>query len=163
MYELSIKYVVAQIVVFAFVAVIDTIHFVYIYRYDLSYYLINSYGRVMVQHQPKDDLDWVGKDEDKKEFQLEKFKDDDGNGNGDDDKFRVTMAMNVFDYEKSIEEPTKSKIVKKKKKKFGAFKKDYQNVDGNQNLDDFNPYTTDDPSIIGLNSIDNLSGNRKDN
>lgn len=72
------------------------------------------------------------------------------------------MAMNVFDYEKSIEEPTKPKIVKKKKKKFGIFKKDYQNVDANQNLDDFNPYTLDDPSIIGLNSIDNFSGNRKD-
>ncbi len=53
------------------------------------------------------------------------------------------MAMNVFDYQKSIEEPTKPKIVKKKKKKFGAFKKDYQNVDANQ--DDFNPYTLDDP------------------
>lgn len=83
------------------------------------------------------------------------------NGNGDDEKFRATMAMNIFDYEKSIEEPSKPKIVKKKKKKFGTFKKDYENVNNNSpNIEDFNPYMLDDPTIIGLNSIDNLSNPR---
>lgn len=62
MYQVSVKYTVAQIVVFAFVVIVDTIHFVYIYKYDLSYYLVSSYGRALVEHQTKDDLDWVGKE-----------------------------------------------------------------------------------------------------
>lgn len=48
MYQVSVNYIVAQIVVFAFVVIVDTIHFVYIYRYDLSYYLVSSYGRPLV-------------------------------------------------------------------------------------------------------------------
>lgn len=47
--------------------------------------------------------------------------------------------------------------MKKKKKKFGVFKKDDENIDLKN--DDANPFTLDgDPSILGLNSIDNLSG-----
>lgn len=81
---------------------------------------------------------------------------------GDDEKFRVTMAMNIFDNERVGEEqPGRSKVVKKKKKKFGALKKDYESLD-NKNSDEYNPFGIDDPTILGLNSIDNLSGERKE-
>ena len=35
-------------------------------------------------------------------------------------------------------------------------------MEGSPNIDDFNPYTLDDPSIIALNSIDNFSANRRE-
>lgn len=50
MYQQSVSYIIAQLVVFALVAIIDIIHFVYIYRNDLRYYLVDSYGKVMVEH-----------------------------------------------------------------------------------------------------------------
>lgn len=48
-------------------------------------------------------------------------------GGGDDDKFRVTMAMNIYENEQKVgeEQAGRARVVKKKKKKFGAFKKDY--------------------------------------
>lgn len=54
MYQQSLNYVIAQLVVFAFVAIVDIVHFIYIYRNDLRYYLVDSYGRIMVEHEAKD-------------------------------------------------------------------------------------------------------------
>ena len=48
MYQQSLYYIVSQLIIFTFVAVIDLIHFIYIYRNDLRYYLVDSYGKVMV-------------------------------------------------------------------------------------------------------------------
>lgn len=50
---------IAQLVVFTFVAIIDIVHFVYIYKNELKYYLVDSYGKVMVEHDVKDDLEWI--------------------------------------------------------------------------------------------------------
>ena len=60
-YQQSLVYVVSQLVVFTFVAIIDIIHFIYIYRKDLRYYLVDSYGKVMVEHEARDELDWIDK------------------------------------------------------------------------------------------------------
>lgn len=54
MYQQSLYYIVSQLIIFTFVAVIDLIHFIYIYRNDLRYYLVDSYGKVMVEHDGKD-------------------------------------------------------------------------------------------------------------
>lgn len=63
---------------------------------------------------------------------LDSMMDKDGGNNVNDaasEKFRVTMAMNVFDNDKIENEPGKPRIVKKKKKKFSPFKKSYENND----------------------------------
>lgn len=49
--------------------------------------------------------------------------------------------------------------MKKKKKKFGAFKKDYENADI-KNSDDLVTFGFEGNSLMGLNSIDNISGDR---
>lgn len=59
MYQKSLIYAVAQLVVFLFVAIIDLIHFIFIYRNDLQYYLVESYGKILVEHTVKDELDWI--------------------------------------------------------------------------------------------------------
>lgn len=120
----------------------------------------------MVEHEVKDQLEWIDKDNvDKKLLNIQAMDKDGLDGGvigGDDEKFRVTMAMNIFDNERVGEEqPGRSKVVKKKKKKFGALKKDYESLD-NKNSDEYNPFGIDDPTILGLNSIDNLSGERKE-
>lgn len=120
----------------------------------------------MVEHEVKDQLEWIDKDNvDKKLLNIQAMDKDGLDGGvigGDDQKFRVTMAMNIFDNERAGEEqPGRSKVVKKKKKKFGALKKDYESLD-NKNSDEYNPFGIDDPTILGLNSIDNLSGERKE-
>lgn len=65
MYQKSLYYVVAQLIVFLVVAIIDLVHFVYIYRNDLRFYLVDSYNKVLVEHTVKDDLDWIDKEGDK--------------------------------------------------------------------------------------------------
>lgn len=80
-------------------------------------------------------------------------------GGIDDDKFRITMAV-INGLDKGEENAGRGKIVKKKKKKMFGAKKDYQNLEV-KNDDEANLFGADDPSILGMNSIDNLSGERK--
>lgn len=65
MYQKSLYYVVAQLIVFLVVAIIDLVHFVYIYRNDLRFYLVDSYNKVLVEHTARDELDWIDKEGDK--------------------------------------------------------------------------------------------------
>lgn len=66
MYQISVIYALAQLIVFTVVALIDITHFYYIYRNDLTHYLTHSYNKVMIEHEVKDDLDWINKDNEKK-------------------------------------------------------------------------------------------------
>lgn len=125
MYQQAILLTIAQIVIIVFVVILDLIHLYYVYHNELKFYLVNSYGVNMVEVEKDNDLDWLKHNETDKNL----MKIDDLEGVQDDnvsEKFRVTMALNGFDNERSIEEevPSRGKILKKKKKKIGAFRRE---------------------------------------
>ena len=66
-------------IVLVFVIVVDIIHFCYVYRNDLQYYLVDPYLRTMVEVEKDKDLDWVKEqknDTDNKMLQIEDIADD---------------------------------------------------------------------------------------
>ena len=105
MYEEGIILLIGQMIVLVFVIVVDIIHFCYVYRNDLQYYLVDPYLRRIVEVEKDKDLDWVKEqkhDTDNKMLQIEDVVDD--NADNTSEKFRVTMALNGFDPDRSLEE-----------------------------------------------------------
>lgn len=72
---------------------------------------------------------------DHKMLKVEDYVDDGENPDNTSEKFRITMALNGFDNDRSIEEeiPSRGKVLKKKKKKIGGFKKEEKKENGNLN------------------------------
>ena len=79
MYQYGIVLFIGQMIVLVFVIVIDIVHFCYVYRNELSYYLVDPYLRQMVEVEKDKDLDWVKQhknDTDNKMLHIEDVMDD---------------------------------------------------------------------------------------
>lgn len=97
--------------------VIDIIHFVYIYRSELSFYLVGTEDKQMVKKEDDEELKWVDEQKDifdQKEAEVNMQKEE-------TDEFRITMAQNIFNREES--DPLPQKLKKKKKKKISPLKR----------------------------------------
>ena len=107
------QFSIASSIISVVMAVIDIIHFVYIYKTDLKYYLVDSEGRMIVQTQEDEELKWM----DEKMNQLNSHGQVQDIQDQDVDQFKITMAQNMFANE---EENIKNERPKKKKKKKGG-------------------------------------------
>lgn len=104
-YSKLLYYYIGILAVTGAMIIIDIIHFVYIYKAELSYYLIQTESKAMVKKDEEEDLKWM------------EIKDLDKEGGQENDEFRITMAQNIFSRDTLEIEPQPAKLKKKKKKR----------------------------------------------
>lgn len=59
LYTKILKYAIGAFVLTVCMILIDIIHFVYIYKAELSYYLIETERQLMVKQEEAKELDWI--------------------------------------------------------------------------------------------------------
>lgn len=59
LYTLLLNYSIATLVVCIFMIVIDIVHFVYIYKNELTFYLIQTEDKLMIKREDTEELKWV--------------------------------------------------------------------------------------------------------
>lgn len=63
LYTKLFNYSLSTLVISLFMIVIDIVHFVYIYRGELSFYLIETEDKMMVKKEDDEELKWVDQKE----------------------------------------------------------------------------------------------------
>jgi hypothetical protein len=117
LYTKLLNYSLGTLVICVVMIVIDIIHFVYIYRGELSFYLVGTEDKQMVKKEDDEELKWVDEHKDifdQKEVEVNLQKEE-------NDEFRITMAQNIFNREES--DPLPQKLKKKKKKKISPLRR----------------------------------------
>jgi hypothetical protein len=153
LYTKLFNYSLATLVVCVAMLVVDLLHFCYIYRSELAFYLVGTEDKLMVKKEEDEELKWV----DSKEVFDAK---EEGNVQKEEtDEFRITMAQNIFNREES--DPLPQKLKKKKKKKISPLRRKDEEYEGikeegrnGQDILDFNPFLLEDESIAKLDSPD---------
>ena len=121
LYLTVLQFGVGKVIVCLLYLIVDIIHFVFVYRNDLKFYLVSPEGKELVGEKESareldfDNLNWLKKETDKKERIMEI--DDVDRENND---FRVTMAF----YQNEDDNQNKKPQIKRTKKPRGfLFKK----------------------------------------
>ena len=145
LYTHLFNYALAVLVICLTMLVIDIVHFIYIWRNELTHYLVDTGDKQIVKKEAED-YQYL---EQKDVFEVKDIKDfeDRSLPKDENDEFRITMAQNIFARE-DVVEPT-GKLKKKKKPKKSPLKKKEEDVGGDESLklqeDDFNPYNLNEP------------------
>lgn len=98
MYTSSLNYTIGQLTVVIVVAIIDVMHFFYVYNNEITYYLVNSERNKLVKHESLSNKE---NELEKEQYNIEKqivdIEDKVEDNENKSDKFRITMAFNVFE------------------------------------------------------------------
>jgi hypothetical protein len=140
LYTALLNYALAVIVLCLAMLLVDLVHFFYIWRNELTHYLLDSRDKQLVK---KDDTEEYRFLEQKDVLDIQEVKDLDL-PRDDHDEFRITMAHNIFAREESLEPLPAGRLKRKKKKKTSPLRRKEEELGlESPNImegDGFNPY-----------------------
>ena len=155
LYTLLFNYALATLVICIAMIAVDVVHFIYVYRNELTFYLVETGDKQMVKREDSEELKWV---EQKELFEVKEM--EGAVDKEENEEFRITMAQNIFAREET-DQPQKLKKKKKKKispskrkdeddKREDSFKLPQDSFNILPEDSGFNPYSLDDDPIESM-------------
>ena len=152
LYLTVLQFGVAKVIVGLVYLVIDIVHFVFMYRQELKYYLVEPEGKELIVERESargldfDNLDWLKKESGRKEErQMEEVEDQEREGD-----FRVTMAYYQNDSLAEDEAQRKKPQIKRVKKPRGFLFKKNEEKDSvfNEEREEKSVYQDENPFML---------------